>query len=400
MPATIKQILIDAKCSQSTAAERVGISSPALNLLINRNIWPARDPDGVRQRLRDLLLDLDVDKSEVDGLIAALGTLHTPSIFDRFKNQRAPQIEEEKKEENPMLIGKQSLTSATRRAFNIPMDPFAEDLPGPEGVFLSPSIRYARETMLFTAKNGGFLAVTGESGSGKTTLYKELQCRVANEQLPIIIIEPYVLGMEEDERNGGKVLKIQHVVDAILEALGERPAHSVDRKYRQVHKALTESTKNGNHHCVVIEESHDIPPATLKHLKRLYELKVGFKRLLSIIILGQQELQRRLTAANHTIREVVQRIDVVKLEPLDDLQGYVEHRLKTVGLTYSKIFAPDALDALKELLTDPAEKGRMGKPCWYPLVVGNVLNAAMNIAAEIGETLVTGDCVRRVRSKV
>ncbi len=45
---------------------------------------------------------------------------------------------------------------------------------------------------------------------------------------------------------------------------------------------------------LVIEEAHGLPTATLKHLKRFFELEDGFKKLLGIVLIGQTELRMNL----------------------------------------------------------------------------------------------------------
>ena len=46
-------------------------------------------------------------------------------------------------------------------------DPFNNDIAESGDVFVSPDIRYVRETLWQHAKHGGLLALVGESGSGK-----------------------------------------------------------------------------------------------------------------------------------------------------------------------------------------------------------------------------------------
>ena len=66
----------------------------------------------------------------------------------------------------------------------------------------------------------------------------------------------------------------------------------------------------------MIEEAHGLPLPTLKHLKRFFELKNGFERLLGIVLIGQTELAQKLSENNPAVREVVQRCEVVTLLPL------------------------------------------------------------------------------------
>lgn len=85
------------------------------------------------------------------------------------------------------------------------------------------------------------------------------------------------------------------------------------------------------------------PIPTLKHLKRFFELEDGFKKLISIVLIGQPELKLKLSERNTEVREVVQRYEVVELTPLDaELENYVAFRLAKVGKKLSDIFEEDA----------------------------------------------------------
>ena len=161
---------------------------------------------------------------------------------------------------------------------------------------MTSDVRYVREAMFQTACHGGFVAVVGESGAGKSTLREDLQDRINREGRQIVLIEPYVLAMEDNDQKG-KTLKAVHIAEAILEAVapGTSPKRSPEARFRQIHRALTESAKAGNKHLLLIEEAHGLPLPTLKHLKRFFELKNGFERLLGIVLIGQTELAQKLS---------------------------------------------------------------------------------------------------------
>lgn len=95
-----------------------------------------------------------------------------------------------------------------------------------------------------------------------------------------------------------------------------------------MHNILKASAQVGQRHVLIIEEAHALAIPTLKHLKRFYELQDGFKKLLSIILIGQTELEKKLSEHNPEVREVVQRCELVKLPPLDNhVEGYLRHKL-------------------------------------------------------------------------
>ncbi|MFC3873343.1 MULTISPECIES: AAA family ATPase [Neisseria] len=140
------------------------------------------------------------------------------------------------------------------------------------------------------------------------------------------------------------------IAEAILAAVAPNvsPKRSPEARFAQIHRALAESAKAGNKHVLVIEEALSLPIPTLKHLKRFFELKHGFERLLGIVLIGQTELAQKLSENNPNVREVVQRCEVVTLLPLTDgkLEGYLKHKFARVGADYSKVLDQSAIDAV------------------------------------------------------
>ncbi|MDK4685413.1 AAA family ATPase [Kingella negevensis] len=245
------------------------------------------------------------------------------------------------------------------------------------------------------------MAVVGESGAGKSTLREDLQDRINREGRQVVMIEPYVLAMEDNDQKG-KTLKAVHIAEAILEAVSPNtsPKRSPEARFRQIHKALADSAKAGNKHVLVIEEAHCLPLPTLKHLKRFFELKNGFERLIGIVLIGQTELGQKLSENNSNVREVVQRCEVVTLLPLTDgkLQGYLKHKFERVGVNVADVLTDNAIDAIAARLTVTSRSKNQSQQqsLLYPLAVNNLVSAAMNQAAELGFERVDTDIVQGV----
>lgn len=112
------------------------------------------------------------------------------------------------------------------------------------------------------------------------------------------------------------------------------------------------------------------------------------------MLIGQSELGLKLSQRNHNVREVVQRCEVVELLPLNDkLEEYLQFKFSRVGKIMTDVLAEDALEAIKARLT--SQGGRRGTvSLLHPLAVGNLITAAMNLAAEIGSPTVTADVIK------
>lgn len=295
-----------------------------------------------------------------------------------------------------MLLRKESLSESTRRHFNLARDPFADPRELADVYTGSPDIRYVREAMMDKVRHGGFLAVIGESGAGKSTLREELIDRLHRDAQPVLVALPYVLAMEDSESKG-KILKATHIADAIMATVAPltRVMGSPDARWRQLHNTLRDSSRAGHRHLLLIEEAHALAIPTLKHLKRFIELKDGLRPLISIILLGQPELAAKLSEQNPEVREVVQRVELVHLPPLDqNLPGYLTHRFERMGLKLTDLVDPLALDALVSRMTTATGTSRGKSSNLYPLAVHNVLARAFNLAASLGAPKVTAEMVK------
>ncbi|MWP89885.1 AAA family ATPase [Glaesserella parasuis] len=385
----LKQMLIDKGVSFRQFAQSVKISPTAFSLLINQHQKP-KNWEKVEENLIAALQEFGINQP-----LATL--LEKEATGESLATEPAASVPKTKQEikDDIMLLAKQALFPATKKHFGLFRDPFAEDIRSAEDVFTSADVRYVREALFQTAKHGGFMAVVGESGAGKSTLRRDLLDRINQENAPIIAIEPYIIAMEDNDLKG-KTLKASHIAEAIITTLAplESVKRSPEARFRQLHRVLKESSRSGYSHVLIIEEAHSLPVPTLKHLKRFFELEDGFKKLLSIVLVGQPELKLKLSERNTEVREVVQRCEIVELAPLDaELERFVEHKLERKKV--SDIFEEDAFLAVRQRLTS-TNRNKTTTSLLYPLAVGNLLTAAMNLAESLGIPKVNGRVVMNV----
>jgi type II secretory pathway predicted ATPase ExeA len=171
----------------------------------------------------------------------------------------------------------------------------------------------------------------------------------------------------------------------------------MEAKSRQLHRLLKDSRRAGYSHCLIIEEAHALSIPTLKHLKRFMELEDGFKKLLSVVLIGQSELKVKLSERSPEVREVVQRCELVELQPLDaQLEDYLRFKFRRVGADLDALFDKTACDAIRERLifSRGDQKGRETISLMYPLMINNLVTAALNSAAALGFDKVTADIIR------
>jgi type II secretory pathway predicted ATPase ExeA len=366
-------------------------SEPTIGHILNRNIWPSRIPESMlKQQLLSFLRHHKADEEEVK---VALEIDDDEFIPRSTRQDRAPyeQVAVSPFDEKNQLPENEMLTQTARKHFQLFRDPFQDDVQSSEDVFLAPDQRYIREYMFTTAKQGGFLAVIGESGAGKTVLRRDLIDRIYQEGHEITPIMPRIIDKER--------LTAGAICDSIIEDMSqETPRQTLEAKGRQIERLLIGSSRGGSSHVLIIEEAHDLSIPVLKYLKRFWELEDGFKRLLSIILIGQPELKAKLDERqNWQAREVIRRIEVAELAPLNgNLKDYLDLKFQRVNRKVEDIFQDDAYDAIRDRLTLRSRSSREPVSMLYPLVVNNMAVKCMNLAAEVGVSHVDAEVVRGV----
>lgn len=379
---------------QAELARAVQVSPATMAQLLNKEIWPSTpDREDMEYRITCALQDRGI--KPLDSYFEPVSTAVTAETEKQTAVAGAQQSLTE--EVQDMLLRKQTLSPQAKTAFSLFRDPFTDDVQEPGDLFMPPATRAVREHLWSTAKFGGFLAIVGESGAGKSTLREDLEERIIRENSPIVVMSPYVLGMEDSDQKG-KPLKAASIADAMIRALTplENPKRTLEAKAAQLHKLLKDSRRGGNSHVLIIEEAHGLHKQTLKHLKRFFELKDGMKPLISIILIGQTELKTKLSESSPDVREVVQRCELVELPPLDSqLEGYLRFKFERVGAQLDNVFDKDAVEAIRgRLIFTRSTKTRETVSLMYPLMINNLVTAALNQAAALGFPTVSADLIR------
>ena len=389
----LKQLLKDHNVNQNTLSKPMCVSVSAVNLFVNHGQRPKKNPEQFQAKFIELLEAKGIATDQIQQALKTASNSDNDQASDPL--DAATPLEEQL-----MLLRKQTLTPAAKKHFRLFKNIFDEPIRSAAELFNNGDINYVRESMWQAAKgNSSFIAVVGQSGAGKSTLRRELNDRIEREREPTIVIEPYPTGMEDNDLKG-KTLKASHIAESILATLAPstNAKRSPEARFRQIHNLLKESSRAGHHHLLIIEEAHSLPIPTLKHLKRFLELENGFTPLLSIILIGQDELKIKLAENNPEVREVVQRCEIVTLEPFTQttLVDYLQHRCKAADRKLSDFIDESGLDAICTKLTRNVGRKNQHESLLYPLAVGNLITGAMNVAADLGAPVITGDLVMEV----
>jgi len=280
----------------------------------------------------------------------------------------------EAKEKQPMLI-KVTPPEDVLNFYGLKRDAFG-DVESGDDFFETKALAGAEKKIVAAVDKQSWLAIIGEVGAGKSMLLDKCKARLGKRK-DIVIVEPRVIQKEN--------LKASHVIDAILADLGAdvvATRQNLEHRARHVIASLEQASKDGKKPLVVIDEAHLLTDSALLTLKRLFEFKIAFKRLLTIILVGQPLLLKRLRG-NYFLSEVAQRVDCIQLNSLDgQLSQYIEFRLQRAGLNGSSahLFDKSAIKALAKIANTP-------------LSVNNLCSAALIRAYDLGERVMNAEIV-------
>lgn len=310
---------------------------------------------------------------------------HSPLSRERkLSRYLSPNQLDPRKEKKPL----KPLTINARSRFGLKRDPFRCELQSVDDVLLTKEHSQAVEAMLDAVRMKDFVAILGEVGTGKSTCLEVFQQRCPQS---VRIIKIHTL--DKASLNGNNIF------DAIiLDIAGELDVKTTipaqrERKSRKVLQLLETLEKQEQTAVLVIDEAHGLAKECLRALKRLHELDRGYKKLLSIILIGQLELIPKLE--DPTLREVGQRCARFEFRGLNGKTAdYIRYKIEKAGGKLENIFDPAALKEVENILTRKDGRKKFGP---YPLQVNSFLTLAMNEADLLDEKRITVDLLNQIR---
>jgi len=203
--------------------------------------------------------------------------------------------------------------------FDLKEKPFSLT-PAPEFLFLSESHQRALDHLLYGLESGeGFIVVTGDIGVGKTTVCRTLLSRLPDRFVTSLIVNP--------------LLTEKELVRAVLEDFGgESPPGTKKDILDALNRFLLAEADKGRRPVLIVDEAQNLPPSLLEQVRLLSNLETEKRKLLQIVLLGQNELKQKLSLP--ALRQLNQRITVrAEIRPLElkETSRYIDHRLGVAG---------------------------------------------------------------------
>ena len=168
--------------------------------------------------------------------------------------------------------------------------------PDPRFFYPSPVYQEAYASLLYGIRQRkGFIVLTGEVGTGKTTLLRRLMTDLG------------------DSVHFAFVYNTTWTFDEILDAICsdfELPRGGVGRveKVQALNTFLVKRLEQGETTAVLIDEAHNLSVEALENLRLLSNLETGREKLLQIVLVGQNELELKLTQS--ALRQLKDRVAI------------------------------------------------------------------------------------------
>lgn len=202
--------------------------------------------------------------------------------------------------------------------FGLASKPFGKT-PDPSFLFESDQHREALARLEYAVDEKELALLVGDIGSGKTTLSRALIDRVGETRPVILLINPR--------------LSPTQLLRAVATGLGIEPARLRNDLVDQIHTKLFALYEEGREPVLIIDEAQLIPTkATFDEIRLLTNFQLDDQNLLSVILVGQPELDARLDRQAYA--PLRQRIGMrYALGPLsaEETCRYIEHRIRVAG---------------------------------------------------------------------
>lgn len=223
--------------------------------------------------------------------------------------------------------------------FHLKTNPFGIT-PDPRYLFMSTPHASAIEWMKLAIEQHEFGLIIGEVGSGKTVLSRYLVDSLSEDKYKVAwIINPTLTAT-------------QLLREICLQLFDQDPPRTKSNLLNLLHEGLVNLFMEGKYPVVIIDEAQSISGTKIfEELRLLSNYQTDEQNLLSVVLLGQPELAKKLKRKSN--RAFLQRVRfTMELNPLssDEVGDYLMHRLKVAGYeNEGHPFTDEAIERLYEI---------------------------------------------------
>lgn len=195
-----------------------------------------------------------------------------------------------------------------------------ENVPDPQFFYNQGDHARIRQQISGSLESGrGLIVITGPIGSGKTTLSQMIKADFP-ESIKLI-------WMAEPPANSNDLYLF------LAQELELNPSSS-EKTFvmRDIRNALLKTESEGKKCLVIIDESHLMSDDVLNGIRLLNNLEEGSKKLIQLLLLGQEELMEKINRpAMEPFKQRIAALETLGKMNVDMVGKYIDHRIKVAG---------------------------------------------------------------------
>jgi general secretion pathway protein A len=204
--------------------------------------------------------------------------------------------------------------------------------PDPRFLYLAPAHQEALASLVYGIETGrGFMALIAPPGLGKTTLILRLMEELRDSALTAFLFQTHTDSKE-------------FLKNLLLDLEAEPSGQDLSDLQAQLHDLLIQGARTGKRLVVVIDEAQNLDDSVLEMVRMLSNFETPEAKLLQIVLAGQPALADKL--AQPQLAQLRQRISIITHFPFlrgDEVERYIQHRLRVAGYKGGRLFTPGAL---------------------------------------------------------
>jgi len=221
--------------------------------------------------------------------------------------------------------------------FGLREQPFGVS-PDPRYLYLGPAHREALASLYYGIEaDRGFLSLVARPGMGKTTLLFHLLAKFSHTARTAFIFQTQCTSRE--------------FMRFLLAEIGiETDTQDFVRMNEQFNRCLVQEARAGRRFIVVIDEAQNLDASVLETVRLLSDFETPQAKLLQIILVGQPSLADKLAGPQLTqLRQRITSLSGLNPLPPQEVNRFIEHRLKVAGHKGQRLFTAEALDLIAEV---------------------------------------------------